>query len=94
MTDTAGCKFVKIRDTPGWRNSSVSYSRQYELPDFSRPANWLFAGAGLAAIVLTVGVSSLAGLFLLVPLVFVAILLQTAFTHYFGSADADPLGSA
>ncbi|WP_128226486.1 hypothetical protein [Halobacteriaceae bacterium SHR40] len=28
--DTAGCKFVKICATPGWRNSSVSYSRQYE----------------------------------------------------------------
>ncbi|WP_229126269.1 hypothetical protein [Halapricum desulfuricans] len=28
--DTAGCKFVKIFATPGWRIPSVCYSRQYE----------------------------------------------------------------
>lgn len=61
-----------------------------ELPDFARPTQWLFAGAGAASLVVAVGVSLLAGVFLLVPLVFVAILLQTAFTHYFGSADAEP----
>ena len=29
-TDTAGCKFVKIFATLGWRISSVCYSRQYD----------------------------------------------------------------
>ena len=48
---------------------------------------WLAAGVGLAVLVVAVGVSLLAGLFLLVPLVFVAVLLRTAFRHYFGEAE-------
>lgn len=63
-------------------------------PDFGRPAPWLFAGAGVAALGVMVGASPLAGLFVLVPLVFVAILLKTAFNHYFGSADANPSRTA
>ncbi|PSQ05140.1 hypothetical protein BRC92_03080 [Halobacteriales archaeon QS_4_69_31] len=27
---TAGCNFVKIFATPGWRNSLQTYSRQYQ----------------------------------------------------------------
>ncbi|MEF8814257.1 MAG: hypothetical protein V5A55_10635 [Halovenus sp.] len=65
-----------------------------ELPDIGRPAQWLFAGTGFAALVVIGGVSLLEGLFVLVPLVFVAILLKTAFNHYFGSADAEPSRSA
>jgi len=30
MVHTAGCKFVKICDTPGCRITSVCYSRQYQ----------------------------------------------------------------
>lgn len=62
--------------------------------DVGRPTRWLFAGAGLVAVVVMVGVSLLAGLFVLVPLVFVGVLLKTAFNHYFGSADAEPSRSA
>lgn len=63
-------------------------------PEIDRSTQWLFAGAGLAALVVVVGVSLVAGLFVLVPLVFTAILLKTAFNHYFGSADAEPSRSA
>jgi len=31
FADTAGYKFVKIFATPGWRITSICYSRQYEL---------------------------------------------------------------
>ncbi len=65
-----------------------------ELPDAGRPTQWLLVGAGVAALAVIAGVSLLAGLFVLVPLVFVAILLKTAFNHYFGSADAEPSRSA
>lgn len=58
-----------------------------EFPFTGRLTNWLAAGVGLATIVVMVGVSLLAGVFLLAPLVFVAILLKTAFRHYFGSTE-------
>jgi hypothetical protein len=48
---------------------------------------WLVAGLGLLTLVVVVGVSLLAGLFLLVPLAFVAVLMRTAFRHYFGEAE-------
>lgn len=60
-----------------------------ELPFSGRLTNWLAAGVGLLTIVVMVGVSLLAGLFLLAPLVFVAILVKTAFHHYFGSAEGE-----
>lgn len=48
---------------------------------------WLVAGLGLLTLVVVVGVSLLAGLFLLVPSAFVALLIKTAFQHYFGEAE-------
>jgi hypothetical protein len=58
-----------------------------DLPVVGRATDWLFAGASLATLVVMIGVSLLAGLFLLAPLILVAILLKTAFRHYFGAAD-------
>lgn len=57
-----------------------------ELPLNGGITGWLVAGVGLVVLVVVVGVSLLAGLFLLLPLVFVAILVRTAFRHYFGEA--------
>ncbi|GGI99661.1 hypothetical protein GCM10008995_06860 [Halobellus salinus] len=36
MPDTVGYNSVKIFDTPGCRNTSRDYSRQYENPDGTR----------------------------------------------------------
>jgi hypothetical protein len=51
---------------------------------------WLVAAFGLLTLVVVVGVSLLAGLFLLIPLAFVTVLLRTAFRHYFGEAESPP----
>ena len=58
-----------------------------DLPFDGGLTGWLVAGVGLLMLVVTVGVSLLAGLFLLVPLVFVAVLVRTAFRHYFGETE-------
>lgn len=45
------------------------------------------AGAGVLGAGALLGISLVAGLFLLIPLVFVAVLIRTAARHYFGRAE-------
>ena len=38
--DTVGCNHVEVLSTPYWRESSTTYSRQYEIPFLCRKQTW------------------------------------------------------
>jgi len=57
---------------------------------FTRVRGGVAAVVGYVALVLAAGLSLLARLFLLIPLVFVGLLLRIAVRYYFGSPEPAP----